>query len=170
MNDPQQPASSRIEKLIALKRFECPPPGHAELLTSKIISQLEAEQMRAQEPWFKRWTHALELNPILTTAYGGVVMALLWVGWHYGEHFEAEAPTRVIGNAGLQMSTLGIMGNLAQENDPVSSPETTLEQAFQSVQTSSSVQPLVHIPGSPVPWLRESMAVRTLSHADFQPY
>jgi hypothetical protein len=169
MNDSQQPASSRIEKLIALKRYECPPPGHAELLTSKIISRLEAEQMRAREPWYRRWMHALDLNPILTTAYGGVVMALMWLGWHYGEHFEAEAPAKVFGNAGLQMGSLGLMGSMSSDED-ASSLGITLEQAFQSVQTASSVQPRVHIPGSPVPWLRESMAARTLSHADFQPY
>jgi len=169
MNDSQQPASSRIEKLIALKRYECPPPGHAELLTSKIISRLEAEQMRAREPWYRRWMHALDLNPILTTAYGGVVMALMWLGWHYGEHFEAEAPAKVFGNADLQIGSLGLMGSMSSDED-ASSLGITLGQAFQSVQTSSSVQPRVHIPGSPVPWLRESMAARTLSHADFQPY
>jgi hypothetical protein len=61
------------------------------------------------------------------------------------------------------------MGSMSSDED-ASSLGITLEQAFQSVQTASSVQPRVHIPGSPVPWLRESMAARTLSHADFQPY
>ena len=81
----EHPDSHRkVEKLIALKRFECPPPGHQDLLASKIISRLEAEQLRAREPWFRRWMHVLDINPLVTTTYTVAIMALLAFGWNYG--------------------------------------------------------------------------------------
>ena len=155
--DPQQ----KVEKLIALKRFETPPPGHQDLLASKIISRLEAEQMRAREPWYLRWMHSLNINPLLTTAYTAAIMALLAFGWHYGEHFESDGPVKSYGSADLR---IGLMGFSVDEgatklNQGLGISDFTLEMAPKK--SYSSIHPVVHIPGSLVPWLRESTAIQS---------
>ncbi len=156
-------SNQKVKKLIALKKFETPPPGHSELLASKIISRLEAEQMRAREPWFRRWMHTLDLNPLLSTAYAAAIMALLAFGWHYGEHFESEGP--VIKSYGSADLRVGLMGLAKEEsnsrfNHGLGISDFTLEMAPRK-EGYSSIQPVVHIPGSPVPWLREPKLVQS---------
>jgi hypothetical protein len=159
MNEQSAP-KQKVEKLIALKKFETPPPGHHDLLASKIISRLEVEQLRARDPWHRRWVKSLNFNPMLTTAYTAGIMALFAFGWHYGEHFESDGPIKFYGTADMRM---GLMGLYADESNPrlnqgLGISETTLEMFPQK--SYSSIQPVVHIPGSLVPWLRESSAIQ----------
>ncbi|MBT5925673.1 MAG: hypothetical protein HOH33_03545 [Verrucomicrobia bacterium] len=151
----------KVEKLIALKRFECPPPDHQDLLASKIISRLEAEQMRAKEPWFRRCMHSLNINPFLTTAYTAAIMALLAFGWHYGEHFESDVPVKSYGTADLRVGLMGLSKNesAATLSQGLGIADFTLEMAPKK--SYSSIQPVVHIPGSLVPWLRESTPIQS---------
>ena len=159
MNEQSAP-HQKVKKLIALKKFETPPPGHHNLLASKIISRLEVEQLRARDPWHRRWVLYFNFNPMLTTAYTAAIMALFAFGWHYGEHFESDGPVKSYGSADLRM---GLMGLSADESNPklnhgLGITDFTLEMSPRK--SYSSIQPVVHIPGSLVPWLRESSAIQ----------
>ncbi|MDA7632437.1 hypothetical protein N8778_06375 [Verrucomicrobia bacterium] len=159
MNEHSAP-HQKVKRLIALKKFETPPPGHHDLLASKIISRLEVEQLRARDPWHRRWVQSLNFNPILTTAYTAAIMALFAFGWHHGEHFESDGPVKSYGSADLRM---GLMGLSADESNPklnhlLGMADFTLEMSPRK--SYSSIQPVVHIPGSLVPWLRESSAIQ----------
>jgi len=165
MSEPLPPDESRIKDLIALKRFEQPPPGHSELLASKIISRLEAEHLRARQPWYQRWSHAFSMNHLLTTAYSSVVMALLFVGWHYGEHFESDGTMHHFGNAGLRVGPTGLL----EESDSFD-PNKRLQSIFGTLDSlsgerSSSIQPVVHIPSIPIPGMPASMTIQGIDES-----
>lgn len=150
----------KVKKLIALKRFETPPPGHQDLLASKIISRLEAEQMRAREPWYRRLMYSMNINPLVTTAYTATILAMLAFGWHYGEHFESEGPVKSYGSADLRVGLMGLSveDDTTKLNQGLGISEFTLEMTPDK--SYSSIQPVVHIPGSLVPWLRESTPIQ----------
>jgi len=71
----------KVERIIALKRFEQPPPGYFHLLPGRIISRIEAGE---QEPsfWEKLWP-SFAVRPSLAYALGLTVCGALTAGIFY---------------------------------------------------------------------------------------
>ena len=76
MNNEEQ--FKQLKKLLALKRYEQPPPGYFDRLPCQIISAIEAEQARP-EPWMLRIWSTLQRKPSFAGAVG-VAMCALMIG------------------------------------------------------------------------------------------
>ena len=128
----------RLRKLLALKRYEQPPPGYFDNLHRRITARLEMEPER--ESWWSRWVSGLVLKP--SAAYGTAlaVCLLMFAGatvfWKQDRQtFQAErledvqlatplAPT----NDQIPMMTLspGLGDDLASSNEAPFFPELQL--------------------------------------------
>jgi hypothetical protein len=74
--DPQ--ARPTVEKIIALKRLEQPPPGYFRLLPERIIHRIE--QGEGQSNIWEFWSAAFSIRPILAYALGLTVCGALTAG------------------------------------------------------------------------------------------
>ena len=80
MSKDTKPSTDSLEKLIQLKRWEEPPPGHLDRLSSRIIAQIEADRALANETIWSRFFGVLDFKPVLACAYCAGAMGLLVVG------------------------------------------------------------------------------------------
>lgn len=82
-----------LEKLIKLKRWEEPPPGHLDRLSSRIIAQIEADQVLSKDSFWTRVAGFLDFKPVLACTYSAAAMGLLVVG--LGMREDVETPQTV---------------------------------------------------------------------------
>jgi len=80
-----------LQKLLALKRHESPPPIYFDRLASRVIARLEAEGGMRSTTWWQRWWEALNSPPVLAFSYGAVVVGLLMLGVGLLQSLELEA-------------------------------------------------------------------------------
>ena len=92
MSKDSNQSSKSLEKLLKLKRWEEPPPGHLDRLSSRIIAQIEADRVVSRESVWSRLFGVLELKPVLACAYCAGAMGLLVVG--LGMKTELQRPTQ----------------------------------------------------------------------------
>lgn len=79
--EPVQPNPNefeRLQRLLALKRHESPPPGFYERFPDQVRSRI-ARAEAEPTPWWQRWLEAVSFKPALATAYA-VVASVLVVG------------------------------------------------------------------------------------------
>jgi hypothetical protein len=71
----------KVERIIALKRYEQPPPGYFHLLPSRIITRIE----RGEEPsgFWERFWPSFTVRPSLAYALGLTVCGALTAGFFY---------------------------------------------------------------------------------------
>jgi hypothetical protein len=83
-----------LRRLLALKRYEQPPPGYFHNFSFQVIARIEAgegarenvlERLFWDAPWLQRLWTALETKPIMAGALGAAVCALLVAGVVYPE-------------------------------------------------------------------------------------
>ena len=79
-----------LRKLIALKKYEQPPPGFFNHFSDKVIARIEAEKLVARPSFWQRLFPDLEAKPVLACAYGLVITGLLVVGLGISESAEPE--------------------------------------------------------------------------------
>jgi hypothetical protein len=58
----------KIQKLLALKRYETPPLGYFRFLPDKVIARIESERLQPTLPWWERWFS----GALPRTAFAGV--------------------------------------------------------------------------------------------------
>jgi len=152
-----------LERLLAVKRHEMPSSDHFDLMSEKIIARLEAERARTSESWSARLSRWVDnINPVVAFAYLTGVLALLAGGWRFGEHFLDDEPVRAINNAGLWVENAA-GGEFSPADEAVESGGGLLEDFFLGLHTGdlvsrgrqSSIQPVIHIPDSPLFWLQD---------------
>lgn len=68
----------QLRKLLALKRYEQPPPGYFQSFSSKVLARIEAAEAAGSFSWWGRL--GLDFKPALMCALGVVVCALLSLG------------------------------------------------------------------------------------------
>lgn len=68
---------TELRRLLALKRYEIPPPGYFQSFSTKVIARLETSEAASALPWWERW--ALVLRPAAVCA-SGIAMCSLLVG------------------------------------------------------------------------------------------
>jgi hypothetical protein len=76
MDQQSQPKVS-VEKLVALKRYEQPPPGYFHLLPGRIIRRIE--QGEGQTRFWQAWWPSFSTRPVLAFALGLTVCGVLSV-------------------------------------------------------------------------------------------
>jgi len=69
----------RLQKLLALKRHEQPPPGYFENLSSRISDRIEQQREIARFPWWRKLA-VFDLKPAMVCATGVIVCGLLAAG------------------------------------------------------------------------------------------
>lgn len=65
-----------LQKLLALKRHEQPPPGYFNQFSDRVIAQLEAEGARPSPTWWQRCWDVLTAPPAVALSYGAVVLGV----------------------------------------------------------------------------------------------
>jgi hypothetical protein len=68
-----------IRKLLALKRYEQPPPGYFESFSQKVIARIEAQSASTALPWWRQWFAGFAEQPLLASTYGMLFVGLLVV-------------------------------------------------------------------------------------------
>ena len=66
--------------MLALKRYEQPPPGFFTHFSDKVLARIEAEGLRPGPSWWRGLFVNLETQALLACAYGVMVGGLLVVG------------------------------------------------------------------------------------------
>ncbi|HPC60609.1 MAG TPA: hypothetical protein PKX23_08130 [Verrucomicrobiota bacterium] len=90
---PQQDDFQQLRRLLALKRYEQPPPGYFNQFSRNVMARIRAGEHRlehssvedwfAQVPWLRRFWSMLETKPVFAGAFGLGVCAVLLGGLVY---------------------------------------------------------------------------------------
>lgn len=100
--DPSPENPDKLRRLLALKRYEQPPPGYFDQLAGTIMRRLEAgEGVRAgaweaaawEAPWLYRLWEALFGRPALTASLSVAACGLIVAGVLYAERVELPSLT-----------------------------------------------------------------------------
>lgn len=59
----------KLRQLLTLKRHEIPPPGYFRDFSSRVVSQLERDKVRASEGWFQRLTALFQARPAISWSF-----------------------------------------------------------------------------------------------------
>ena len=70
----------QLRKLLALNRYEQPPPGYFQNFSCKVIARIEAAEMGEPLSWWQKLGFGFNLRPALMCGLGVVVCGLLSVG------------------------------------------------------------------------------------------
>ncbi len=88
-----------LRRLLALKRYEQPPPGYFNNFSIEVIARIKAgegaresvlERLFWEAPWLQRLWTALETKPIMAGAFGATVCALLVAGVVYSDRPDGQ--------------------------------------------------------------------------------
>jgi hypothetical protein len=70
-----------LRRLLALKKYESPPPGYFRGFSAKVVARIESQRALDAIPAWRRWLAELVARPALTAAYvllfGGLGMVAL---------------------------------------------------------------------------------------------
>ncbi|MGC8989018.1 MAG: hypothetical protein ACP5MD_02750 [Verrucomicrobiia bacterium] len=75
MNSPEE-QFSELQRLLAIKRHERPPPGHFDRLAQQIRRALEAETISACSTWWERFISRFDMQPAWAAALAVAVAAV----------------------------------------------------------------------------------------------
>lgn len=94
----EQDNSQPLQRLLALKRHEQPPPGYFENFSAQVLARIEAGEQAAPDTfwewlsleasWLQRLWVALETKPVFAGALGAGVCGLLLAGVLYSQSVE----------------------------------------------------------------------------------
>ena len=152
-----------LRRLLALKRYEQPPPGYFQDFSQQVIIRIQSgergeesafiERLLWEAPWLRRIWAALEARPILAGVSGVAVCALLLAGMIYSDKTEVTnfalipvAETAADG-AALATNTMGghpfLTGAGTLAESPDANPLTAMpaEGAFLGDLTQLRAQP-----------------------------
>ncbi len=70
----------QLKKLLALKKYELPPPRYFEDFSDRVVARLEAVQAEKSMPWWQRLGLDFSLKPALVGAFGVLASAAFLTG------------------------------------------------------------------------------------------
>ena len=76
--DQESKNTFKVERIIALKRYEQPPPGYFQLLPDRIINRIERGE--GQSNFWEKWWPAFCVRPAMAYALGLTVCGVLAAG------------------------------------------------------------------------------------------
>ncbi len=81
MNSQPEPENfDRLQKLLALKRHEQPPPGYFSGLSNRIMQQIDQERADERLPWYRRLAVGFEWKPAFVWVTGTAACGLVCAG------------------------------------------------------------------------------------------
>lgn len=96
--NPEQDNFQPLQRLLALKRYEQPPPGYFDQFSTNVVARLRAgergspdslwEWLSLEAAWLQRFWHTLETKPVFAGALGAGVCGLLLAGILYSQSVE----------------------------------------------------------------------------------
>lgn len=135
-----------LRRLLALKRYERPPPGYfndfsdrvvANIRTGGFAAQAEAERLSWEVPWLQRFLDALSAKPAFAGVVGAALCVAMVVGIVRAERLDATA---IADNSGTQPAlALPNGADALVFNQPLVQPEL-------SSSTNALTQPGVTVP------------------------
>ena len=104
----------QLRRLLALKRYEQPPPGYFQNFPGRVIARIRAGE-RAEEssavwrlfweaPWLQRVWAAIETKPILAGAVGVAACLLLLAGVVYSTENADSVPAPYVASQAMEAS------------------------------------------------------------------
>jgi len=78
--DPAPENFEKLQKLLALKRHEQPPPGFFARFPSQVRARIEGPHREQPTSWWHRLAESLDARPMLAGAYGLAVGGILLLG------------------------------------------------------------------------------------------
>ena len=70
----------QVRRLLALKRYEVPPPGFFENFSTKVVARIAAAQAQPASAWWHKLGFDFNLKPAMICALGVVLCGLLSAG------------------------------------------------------------------------------------------
>jgi hypothetical protein len=146
-----------LQKLLALKRHEQPPPGYFYYLPEKIMVRLEQEQekesLAVHSTWWEWLVARFDARPWLAGAYACAMSGLLIMGFRVSQIMQAE-------------NAEGVATPLARMLDPNNiTPAPFLQNHFANpagLVNFSSTEPVYYEP-APLPFSRQYTLQPTFS-------
>jgi hypothetical protein len=83
---------SELQKMLALKRYEAPPPRFFKGFSNKVIDRLHSPEPLASQPWWRRACLEIKSKPVLVCASGTLVCGLLLAGLIASMRVEPPSP------------------------------------------------------------------------------
>jgi hypothetical protein len=130
--DQESKQTVRVERIIALKRYEQPPPGYFHLLPDRIINRIEYGEGRSS--FWEKWCPAFRVRPVLAYALGLTVCGALTAGIYCAPKMDqtadrGESPSEArwaVASASTQTGETRLGGSrwLGSTN-PVTAPRTS---------------------------------------------
>ncbi len=80
MQPPNRNPDQALQRLLALKRHEVPPPGFFDRLPNRILVNIRAGTEVSDLPWWDRLTELLVREPMLAGSYTALIMGALLFG------------------------------------------------------------------------------------------
>ena len=71
---------SRLQKLLALKRHEQPPPGYFDRLPGQILARIKAEPAAPAGSWWQQFLDGLRTKPAWALSFSVLVLGALAIG------------------------------------------------------------------------------------------
>jgi hypothetical protein len=115
---PEQENFESLRRLLALKRYEQPPPGYFDRLPRRVIARIQAgetggivtlsERITWEAPWLQRILTYIEANPAIGAAFAAAVCVFLISGLIISEKPPSELPTIMTVGDGKQSANLAI--------------------------------------------------------------
>jgi hypothetical protein len=139
----QQPDNEldRIQRLLACKRFEKPPPGYFGSFSEKVLAGIQAEGISEHSSWWSWFVAKFDARPALVCGYAMAVSGLLFVGFNLSQVFEAELRDTPGNNGPWLAATPASPMLLSSEwRQPVGELEAGTPAAFSSIARPSSVE------------------------------
>ncbi len=98
MNPAPEDNFEPLQKLLALKRHETPPPGYFNDFSAKICARIEAAETAQPASWWHRLQGAFDAKPILACAYGLAVGGLTLFAVYSASNLGLDNANPPVGN------------------------------------------------------------------------
>src|SRR5262247_309695 len=83
---------NELQRMLALKRYEAPPPRFFKGFSNKVIDGLHSTEPLAPQPWWRRACLDIKSKPVLVCASGILVCGLLLAGLIASMRVEPPSP------------------------------------------------------------------------------
>jgi hypothetical protein len=126
----------KVQKLLALKRYELPPPGYFNGFSGKIIARIHALEASRPATWRQRLGLDFDFKPALMGAFGVAVCGLLLVS--------------VINSSGISSGNMTVANDpSAMFGSPVGDPAFAAGMNFSRVSSQDVPASTVPVSGTP---------------------
>ena len=113
-----------LQRLIAWKRHELPPPRYFSDFSGSVVERLELEESGVERGWWHRLLASYDSRPVLACAYGVAIGGLVVLGMSFAQIFQQEKvaalpPTSPWMTVSLPPATL-VNGQMSKSTFPAS--------------------------------------------------